>query len=135
VSVPSAARLPGADPGISPRGLGLYLSTSTSPRVFMKGRAVAPGEEQLGASSTTPIRPMPRRRRGRKGEIVWLWVMTPRRSVCIWSGRGGGRLSSKCLAKRPRLVDDGWLPVYRKYKNRVRCWAHLLRKARGWPKA
>jgi len=27
-------------------------------------------------------------------------------------------------------MSDGYR-VYRKYKNRLRCWAHLLRKARG----
>ena len=28
------------------------------------------------------------------------------------------------------LMSDGY-QVYRKYQNRVRCWAHLLRKAEG----
>ena len=28
------------------------------------------------------------------------------------------------------LMSDGWI-VYREYKNRLRCWAHLMRKAQG----
>jgi transposase len=28
------------------------------------------------------------------------------------------------------VMSDGWV-VYREYANRLRCWAHLLRKARG----
>jgi len=28
------------------------------------------------------------------------------------------------------VMSDGWI-VYREYANRLRCWAHLIRKARG----
>ncbi len=28
------------------------------------------------------------------------------------------------------VMSDGWV-VYREYANRLRCWAHLIRKARG----
>jgi transposase len=114
--------------------LGLYLSTSTLNQcIHEAGRAVAPVEEQLVAelqdayqahADETPWKEW--------GKLVWLWVMTTP-TVCLYLvGSRGREIIEQVFGEAfpGWLMTDGY-QVYRKYKNRLRCWAHLLRKARG----
>jgi hypothetical protein len=114
--------------------LGIYLSTSTINQcIHEAGRAVAPVEEHLveelqhayqAHADETPWKQW--------GQLVWLWVMaTP--TVCLYLiGSRGREIIEQVLGAgfAGWLMTDGYR-VYRKYKNRLRCWAHLSRKARG----
>ena len=62
---------------------------------------------------------------------LWLWVFTCATATLFIVGRRKKRIAQKILCD-----FDGWLMsdgyrVYRDYDWRLRCWAHLIRKARG----
>ncbi len=62
---------------------------------------------------------------------LWLWVFTCATATLFIVGRREKRIAQKILCG-----FDGWLMsdgyrVYRDYDWRLRCWAHLIRKARG----
>lgn len=62
---------------------------------------------------------------------LWLWVFTCATATLFIVGRREKRVAQKILCG-----FDGWLmsdgyQVYRDYEWRLRCWAHLIRKARG----
>lgn len=66
------------------------------------------------------------------GEFLWLWVLASAHSVLYFIGRRTQE------AFRLRIGPDfaGWLmsdgyAAYRGYEKRLRCWAHLIRKARA----
>ena len=114
--------------------LGIELSTSTINQcIHEAGRAVEPIEEQLveelqHASLTyadeTPWKEW--------GQLLWLWVIiTP--TICLYFI---GYRSKEILAHVFGEGFVGWLmsdgyQVYRHFQQRLRCWAHLLRKAKG----
>lgn len=114
--------------------LGIELSTSTINQcIHEAGRAVEPIEEQLveelqQASLTyadeTPWKEW--------GQLLWLWVIiTP--TICLYFI---GYRSKEILAHVFGEGFVGWLmsdgyQVYRHFQQRLRCWAHLLRKAEG----
>jgi transposase len=63
--------------------------------------------------------------------LLWLWVFISQ-TVVYYTIAGRGK---KTILRVPagfggRLMSDGWF-VYRGYAKRLRCWAHLLRKAKG----
>ena len=114
--------------------LGISLSTSTLNQcIHEAGRAVAPVEEQLieelkqayqAHADETPWKEW--------GRLRWLWVVTSA-TVCVYLvGSRGRELIEHVLgdAFPGWLMTDGY-QVYRKYQHRLRCWAHLLRKAQG----
>ncbi len=66
------------------------------------------------------------------GACLWLWVIASAHAALFFIGR-----RTKALL-RGRIGADfaGWLMAdgygaYREYRNRLRCWAHLIRKARA----
>ena len=66
------------------------------------------------------------------GEFLWLWVIASAHAARFFIGRRTKELL------RGRIGADfaGWLMAdgdgaYREYRNRLRCWAQLLRKARA----
>jgi len=64
--------------------------------------------------------------------FLWLWVFSTDSVTAYWIAYRSSELIENILGQ----AYDGWLmsdgyQVYRKYLNRVRCWAHLLRKAQG----
>ena len=71
----------------------------------------------------------------KRGQPLWLWVFTAA-TVTLYSvaGRGNERVENVLEGFTGWLMSDGWVS-YRGYPRRLRCWAHLIRKARGWPKA
>jgi hypothetical protein len=114
--------------------LGVALSTSTINQcIHEAGRAVEPLEEQLveelqqaalAYADETPWKEW--------GQLLWLWVITTP-TVCLYFI---GYRSQEILANVFGDGFIGWLmsdgyQVYRQFQHRLRCWAHLLRKAKG----
>ena len=66
------------------------------------------------------------------GVLLWLWVFCGQGVVVYWIASRGSELLENvlCSAFRGWLMSDGW-QVYRYYLKRLRCWAHLIRKAEG----
>lgn len=114
--------------------LGIELSTSTiNQGLHEAGRAVEPLEEQLveelqqatlAYADETPWKEW--------GRVLWLWVIiTP--TLCLYFI---GYRSKEILANVFGEGFVGWLmsdgyQVYRQFQQRLRCWAHRLRKAEG----
>lgn len=70
------------------------------------------------------------------GLSLWFWVFRAADGVIYWIG---SRAKERFVNALPEglsgpLMSDGY-SVYRHYANRLRCWAHLLRKARGLAEA
>jgi hypothetical protein len=113
--------------------LGLELSIGTIHQTIHEASAaVAPAEmelveavlasELLHADET----PWPEH-----DQTLWLWVF---RSVTVTlyyvAGRGKELVENLLDGFTGWLMSDGWMS-YRHYLRRLRCWAHLVRKARG----
>jgi len=64
--------------------------------------------------------------------FLWLWVFSTDTVTAYWIAHRTSELIENILGQAHYgwLMSDGY-QVYRKYQNRVRCWAHLLRKAQG----
>ena len=64
--------------------------------------------------------------------FLWLWVFTTDSVTAFWIASRSAELIENILGKNHVgwLMSDGY-QVYRRYPNRMRCWAHLLRKAEG----
>ena len=64
--------------------------------------------------------------------FLWLWVFSTDSVTAYWIATRSAELIENLLGKDyvGWLMSDGY-SVYRKYPNRLRCWAHLLRKAEG----
>ena len=65
-------------------------------------------------------------------EFLWLWVLASAHSVLFFIGRR----TKEVLRGRIGADFAGWLMsdgygAYREYTQRLRCWAHLIRKARA----
>lgn len=63
---------------------------------------------------------------------LWLWVFSTDSVTAYWIASRSAELLENLLGADYLgwLMSDGY-SVYRRYPNRVRCWAHLLRKAQG----
>lgn len=62
---------------------------------------------------------------------LWLWVfLTTTTTVYVIAGRGKATVTRLLAGFQGWLMSDGWFS-YRDYPRRLRCWAHLLRKAQG----
>jgi transposase len=96
-------------------------------------RAVAPAAEQvlqqvrqsnLAYSDETP--------HYQAGEFLWLWVLANAHTVFFAIGRRTKELFLGIIGLEFAgwLMSDGYL-AYRYHKLRLRCWAHLIRKARS----
>jgi hypothetical protein len=66
------------------------------------------------------------------GAALWLWVLCCTHTVLYVIGSRGKEMlgNALSLAFAGALMSDGY-SVYRERTNRLRCWAHLLRKLRG----
>ncbi len=62
---------------------------------------------------------------------LWLWVFTAAKVTLYYVSHRGQELVKNLLDDYAGvLMSDGW-QAYRVYKKRLRCWAHLKRKAVG----
>jgi transposase len=97
------------------------------------GRASAPLEEALvveiqqAAQLHVDETPWPE-----AGTLLWLWTLVSASAVLYQIGPRSAAMLENVLEERfgGILISDGY-GVYRAWPNRLRCWPHLLRKARG----
>ena len=69
-----------------------------------------------------------------KRDLLWLWVFVICSVVAFWISSRAGELINNVLggnAYKGWLMSDGYRVIYRQFLKRIRCWAHLVRKARG----
>lgn len=114
--------------------LHLQLSVGTINQCIHEGgRAVEPVEEQmikevvnsqLLSVDETSWKEAKRR--------LWMWVFVTATVTLFMIGNRTSAIIDSVLGDKfvGWLMSDGYR-VYRKYQNRLRCWAHLMRKAKG----
>lgn len=113
---------------------GLQLSTGVFDQTIREaGRASAPLEESLVADIQQAAQlhidetPWPE-----SGVLQWLWILVSTHTALYLIGPRSREMVENVLENLllGTLVSDGYV-VYRHWKNRLRCWPHLLRKLRG----
>ena len=119
--------------------LGITLSVgSINKAIHESGRAAMPLEnallEEVLKSELLPVDETPWQQ---QGDLLWLWVFISNSVVAFWIASRSAELINRILgnnAYQGRLMSDGYR-VYRQFLRRLRCWAHLVRKARGLTEA
>ncbi len=113
---------------------GLAVSTGLIDHTIREaGRASEPLEEALVAHIQQAAQlhvdetPWPE-----AGTLLWLWTLVSPSAVLYQIGPRSAAMLENVLEEQFKglLVSDGY-SVYRTWTNRLRCWPHLLRKARG----
>ncbi len=72
-----------------------------------------------------------------KGELFWLWAFISTSVVLFKISKRTSYVFQELIIKRRFagwIMTDGYR-VYRQYQKRLRCWAHLTRKAQGLKEA
>jgi hypothetical protein len=114
--------------------LGLHLSIGTLQQCVLEaGRAVEPLEDQLVEELRQAEVAHVDETSWRQGATaLWLWVFVSTEvSLYLIAYRTAEMLETVLKDAFPGwLMSDGY-HVYRAMKRRLRCWAHLVRKARG----
>lgn len=113
--------------------LGISLSVGCINQCLTEGgRAVAPLEEALIAEvQQSELLHADETGWKESGRTVWLWVLRTATVTLYLIGRRSWDVIAHIIEQ-----FDGWLMSdgygqYRPYGRRLRCWAHLIRKARG----
>lgn len=114
--------------------LGVFLSTSTVNRcIHEAGRAVEPLEAQLAKEVRQASLAYADETSWKEwGKLLWLWVVSTATVSLYLIGYRSAELITNALGEdfAGWLMTDGY-KVYRQFHKRLRCWAHLLRKAKG----
>jgi transposase len=114
--------------------LGLEISVGTlHATLHESGAAVLPVEEELvDAVQSSGLLHVDETSWRELNTLLWLWVFCGQSVVVYWIAGRGSELLINVLgsAFQGWLMSDGW-QVYRYYGKRLRCWAHLIRKAEG----
>ena len=114
--------------------LGVSLSTSTINRCLHEaGRAVEPLEERLVDEVRQASLAYADETSWKEwGKMLWLWVISTATVSVYLIGYRSAELITNALGENFAgwLMTDGY-QVYRQFHQRLRCWAHLLRKAKG----
>jgi len=115
--------------------LGITLSVGTINKVIHEsGRAALPVEDQLVEELRESVLTyVDETSWNEKTHLLWLWVFVSATVVVYWITQRTGELIKNVLgedAYKGWLMSDGY-KVYRQFLKRLRCWAHLVRKARG----
>lgn len=114
-------------------GLGLTLSIGTIHQTIHEASAVvAPAEaERIEAVLASDLLHADETSGPEHGQPLWLWVFHALTVTLYYvAGRGREWVDNVLDGFSGWLMSDGWI-AYRHYPRRLRCWAHLLRKARG----
>lgn len=119
--------------------LGISLSVgSINKAIHESGRAAMPLEnellEEVLNSKLLHVDETPWMQ---KGDFLWLWVFVSSSVVFFSIASRSAALINNVLGSRAYkgwLMSDGYR-VYRQFLKRIRCWAHLVRKARGLTEA
>jgi len=113
--------------------LGIALSVGCIHQCLTEGgRAVAPLEEQLVAEiQQSELLHADETGWKENGRTVWLWVLRTTTVTLYLIGRRSWKVIAPILEQFAGwLMSDGYAQ-YRHYGKRLRCLAHLIRKARG----
>lgn len=115
--------------------LGIELSVGTIDQTIREaGRCVAPLEvELIEALEKSELVYVDETSWKQSGKLFWLWVFKAATVAFFAVGKRNRTILFNFLLNsqfKGVLMSDGWF-VYRDYANRLRCWAHLIRKARG----
>ena len=118
--------------------LGLLISVGTINNTIHESGAVAmPVEEELiKAVVESKLLHVDETSWMELTTFLWLWVFSSDNVTVFWIAHRTSELIENVLGKEYAgwLMSDGY-QVYRKYRNRLRCWAHLIRKAKGLKEA
>jgi hypothetical protein len=113
---------------------GLSLSVGTIHSCVMEGaRASEPLEDELTAQLlVAPLMHADETSHKEAGKPLWLWVFVTTATVLFLIGYRTKEMFDNLIRNdfNGELMSDGY-QVYRNYCKRLRCWAHLVRKARG----
>ncbi len=113
--------------------LGLDLSIGTIHQTLHEAAAaVAPAEEELVAAVlASDLLHADETSWPEAQQTLWLWVFVATTATLYYvAGRGKELVENVLDGFTGWLMSDGWRS-YRHYSRRLRCWAHLIRKARG----
>ena len=114
--------------------LSLELSIGTIQRCMEESaRACTPVEDQLVEDVVNSELLHVDETAHKEGKtLLWLWTFVSQNSVLYFIGNRSAEIIVNLLGESFAgwLMTDGY-QVYRRYANRLRCWAHLLRKAKG----
>jgi len=113
--------------------LGIYLSVGVINQTITEGgRASEPVEEELIAEiQQAELAHADETGWKENGKLVWLWVLVTTNTTLFLIGRRSWDVIADALdGFAGWLMSDGYVS-YRQYAKRLRCLAHLLRKARG----
>lgn len=113
--------------------LGVYLSIGVINQAIAEGgRAVEPLEEELIAEvKQSELLHVDETGWKENGQLLWLWVLVTSNATLFLIGRRSWEVIADALdGFAGWLMSDGY-QAYRCYAKRLRCLAHLLRKAQG----
>lgn len=113
--------------------LGVHLSIGTIHQTLHEAAAaVAPAEAALLADiQHSGLLHADETSWPQQEQRLWLWVfLTTTTTLYVIAGRGKATVTRVLDGFTGWLMSDGWFS-YRGYPQRLRCWAHLLRKAQG----
>jgi transposase len=113
---------------------GLMLSTGVIDETIREaGRASFPLEDVLVADIVqAPQLNVDETSWKESGLLLWLWALVTTHTVLFLIGPRTAEMLENALQDGYHgiLISDGYV-VYRAWKNRLRCWPHLMRKLRG----
>lgn len=113
--------------------LGLTLSVGTLDGTLREAAAAtAPLEEELiAAVVASDLLHADETSWPQGAELLWLWVFTSATVTLFVVAKRGREILDRLLPGFAGwLMSDGW-QAYRHFPQRLRCWAHLTRKAQG----
>jgi len=113
--------------------LEIKLSTGTINQCILEcGRAVSPLEDELVAEiQQSGLLHIDETGWQEGGKLKWLWVLRTTTATLYMIGKRSWDVIADVMEKFAGwLMSDGYLQ-YRKYGKRLRCLAHIIRKARG----
>lgn len=113
--------------------LGIYLSVGVLNQTITEGgRACEPVEKELIEEiQQSPLLHVDETGWKENGKLLWLWVLVMSHTTLFLIGRRSWDVIADALdGFAGWLMSDGYRS-YRQYAKRLRCLAHLLRKARG----
>lgn len=114
--------------------LGVWLSIGTINQcIHEAGRAMEPLEkEMIEDIRSAELAHGDETSWKEHGKALWFWAFCTVTVTLFLIGDRSRKMIEKVLGEifSGWLMSDGW-KVYRKYPKRLRCWAHLIRKARG----
>ena len=113
--------------------LGLSLSVGTLDRTLREAAAAAvPLEKELiEAVVASDLLHVDETSWPQGAELLWLWVFTSATTTLFVVAKRGREVLDRLLPGFAGwLMSDGW-QAYRHFPQRLRCWAHLTRKAQG----